>query len=202
MPMFFNPHNWYWVVGDHPQVDPKSQGTKITVAATNEEFTIPEPPQVDEIIADTEVYSSKHNQYVPSNDPTYLAWIETVRADHGVYRPTSRIDTEANLKEVLQLYARPPVNTAVPLISLDPDGVTLSCTMGIWTGEPDTYSYEWQMDSMTVGTDSATYEITADDMGKVALCRVTATNDNGSTQAPASNRIVLPEPKDGLAKKN
>jgi len=82
-----------------------------------------------------------------------------------------------------------PVNTAVPLVTQS--GTTLSCTMGIWEGEPTSYSYAWQINGSAVGTDQATYEVQAGDVGGTATCTVTATNAAGSTAAPVSNSVTV-----------
>lgn len=70
-------------------------------------------------------------------------------------------------------------------------GTQLSCTMGNWTGEPTSYAYAWQMDGVSVGTDAATYDVQAGDVGHTATCIVTASNAAGSTAAPPSNGVVV-----------
>ena len=82
-----------------------------------------------------------------------------------------------------------PVNSEVPLVTQS--GTTLSCTMGIWEGEPTSYSYAWQIDGTAAGSDAATYEAQAGDVGKAATCVVTATNAAGSTAAPPSNSVTV-----------
>jgi hypothetical protein len=83
----------------------------------------------------------------------------------------------------------PPVNVDVPQVSQAAD--TLTCTMGNWEGTPTAYAYQWQLDGVDVGTDADTYTINAGDVGQTATCIVTATNDLGSTTAPASNGVVV-----------
>jgi hypothetical protein len=85
--------------------------------------------------------------------------------------------------------ATAPVNTAVPLVTQS--GAVLSCTMGIWDGEPTSYAYVWEVNAVTVGTDSPTYDVQAGDIGQTATCVVTATNAAGSTAAPPSNSLVV-----------
>jgi hypothetical protein len=82
-----------------------------------------------------------------------------------------------------------PVNTAVPLVTQS--GTTLSCTMGIWEGEPTSYSYAWQIDGTAAGSDAADYAVQPGDVGKAATCTVTATNAAGSTAAPPSNSVTV-----------
>lgn len=85
--------------------------------------------------------------------------------------------------------ALPPENVTVPAVTQDAE--TLACTMGTWTGEPILYSYAWQLDGVAAGTDEASLTVTADDIGKLASCTVTATNDAGSTTAPPSNELTV-----------
>ena len=83
----------------------------------------------------------------------------------------------------------PPGNVAVPHVSQA--GAVLSCTMGEWTGTPDSYAYQWQIDGVDVGTNAATYAVLPVDVGLTATCVVTATNEAGSTAAPPSVGLVV-----------
>ena len=75
----YNPLDWYWIVGGSgPHVDE-------TGAFTGDE---------------SRVFSSARNQYVPADDPTYVAWRDAEIAAGG-YDPTTRIDTEENLAAAL-----------------------------------------------------------------------------------------------------
>jgi hypothetical protein len=85
--------------------------------------------------------------------------------------------------------ATAPVNTAVPAVTQS--GTTLNCTMGTWTGEPTSYAYQWKLDGTNAGTDAATYDVQAGDVGKAATCVVTATNAGGSTAAPESASVTV-----------
>ena len=82
-----------------------------------------------------------------------------------------------------------PACTATPYASLN--GSLLSCTMGIWTGEPTSYAYQWLREGEEVGDDSATYQVGADDHGHSLTCVVTATNETGSAAAPPSNAVAV-----------
>jgi hypothetical protein len=88
-----------------------------------------------------------------------------------------------------------PVNTAVPYVSPETANVgdALTCTMGEWTGEPDSYTYSWRRagNDAEIGTGDA-YTIVADDAGNSVQCVVTATNSAGSTVASASNAVAVP----------
>jgi hypothetical protein len=71
-------------------------------------------------------------------------------------------------------------------------GDTLTCTMGEWTGEPDSYTYSWQHggDPTEIGTGD-TYVTVAGDADTSVNCVVTATNNAGSAAAPPSNAVAV-----------
>jgi hypothetical protein len=85
--------------------------------------------------------------------------------------------------------ATAPANTTVPAVTQT--GTTLSCTQGEWSGEPTSYSYAWKLDDAAAGSDAATYDVQAGDVGKNATCTVTATNAAGSAAAPPSVGVVV-----------
>jgi len=82
-----------------------------------------------------------------------------------------------------------PANVDVPFLSQA--GSQLACTMGNWTNEPTSYAYQWRIDGVHVGSDAATYDPQAGDVGRSADCIVTATNAAGSTAAPPSNSVTV-----------
>jgi hypothetical protein len=96
--MSSNPLDWYWFVG----------GTGPHIAAPGDPFTGDE----------TKVFSSATLSYVPSTDPTYLAWRSRQMAENGGYDPTTRIDTEANLAAVLAPYGLAFPNAANAMAAL------------------------------------------------------------------------------------
>ena len=89
--------------------------------------------------------------------------------------------------------APPPINRVAPILEGEPDvGHTLLCLTGEWYPDPDDYSYQWFRGDEAVGRsseaessedNSATYVITADDVGQVISCQVTASNESGSSTA-------------------
>jgi len=88
----------------------------------------------------------------------------------------------------------PPTNRDVPLVMGDAfPGGTLTCTMGNWDGEPDSYQYNWKSDGQpakaTTGGD--TYQVLPEDVGHNISCVVVATNAAGSTEAPQSNEMMI-----------
>ena len=93
---------------------------------------------------------------------------------------------------LFEVKAGPPINRDVPMISgTAAVGSTLNCTMGNWTGEPTSYTYQWKRGTTNRGT-GASYTVVAADAGGSLTCVVTATNAAGSTAAPPSNAIAIP----------
>ena len=89
--------------------------------------------------------------------------------------------------------AGPPTVVDVPYVSLDEAGLVASCTMGNWNGDPDSYAYAWHRDGVVNNGIEATYAVQPDDAGHSLACVVTATNGLGSTIAPMSNSVLVPE---------
>ena len=90
----------------------------------------------------------------------------------------------------------PPVNRDVPAVTQA--GAVLNCTMGNWDGAPDTYAYQWRLDGTDVGDGTANYTTVPADVGKTAICTVSATNAAGTTVAPPSNQVMI-APEAGVA---
>jgi hypothetical protein len=84
-----------------------------------------------------------------------------------------------------------PVNTVPPAVTgTNTVGETLTSTDGTWTGTATiTYSYQWTLDGVNVGTNANTYVIPAGDAGRSIYCNVTATNAVSSTTV-ASNETL------------
>ena len=77
----FRPRDWYWIVGGGgPHID---------------------EPGGDHTGDESRVFASARNQYVPATDATYVAWKDAQMAALGD-DPTTRIDTETNLADVLE----------------------------------------------------------------------------------------------------
>ncbi len=83
-----------------------------------------------------------------------------------------------------------PVNIDVPLLTQT--DATLTCTMGNWTGEPTSYTYEWHMDSASIGpaSEDNSYVVPPEDVGKTATCLVAATNAKGTTSVLSNTHVV------------
>jgi hypothetical protein len=86
-----------------------------------------------------------------------------------------------------------PVNVDIPYC--EQVGAILNCTTGNWNGNPTSYSYQWVSGGTTnIGTDAASYTVTAGDVGNQLTCIVTAANPVGSTTAPPSNAVLVTAP--------
>lgn len=82
----------------------------------------------------------------------------------------------------------PPEVTDAPYV--EQRGNSLNCTLGNWTNEPTSRTYQWMIDDVVVGEDAENYAIQPEDVGKSARCVQTATNDMGSAES-TSNTVVI-----------
>lgn len=87
-----------------------------------------------------------------------------------------------------------PVNSVLPTITGDAiEGETLTCSNGTWTNTPDAYAHQWNRDGSPISDATAsTRVLTADDVGSVMTCTVTATNDGvwaSVTSAPTAEVV-------------
>lgn len=74
-----------------------------------------------------------------------------------------------------------PTNTVLPVITgTSSVGSTVTCGTGTWTGTaPITFAYQWlyaKTRTPIFGANTATYQLTVDDINRSLVCRVTATN--------------------------
>lgn len=89
-----------------------------------------------------------------------------------------------------------PSNISAPVISGVPEtGQLMSSTTGTWDGDPTiTYGYQWLRNGANIsGATSSTYTVQVADEGNTLVCRVTATNSEGSSSAD-SNGIYIEIP--------
>jgi hypothetical protein len=106
--------------------------------------------------------------------------------------------TSAQTGTVQSAPVSPPVNTALPVVSGTAQrGQTLSTTNGSWSGNPTSYSYQWQdCTSSTSCTDisgatGSSYTLQASDVGDTVDVVVTATNAGGSGSATSAQTAVV-----------
>ena len=92
-----------------------------------------------------------------------------------------------------------PTATSPPTVNGTPQaGQTLSLTVGLWTGSPTAFTYQWRRCSAVgtqcvavVGAAASTYTLTPDDIGATISPVVTATGRGGSTSAPAQTTATV-----------
>jgi len=108
---------------------------------------------------------------------------------------------DSNATSVVGSASAAPKNTERPAISgTARAGVTLTATTGGWSGNPDTFAFQWQRcdadgsncDTI-VGATAKTYLVKAGDVGFRLRVRVTAKNEKGSaTTSSGVTAIVSP----------
>jgi hypothetical protein len=90
-----------------------------------------------------------------------------------------------------------PVNSVLPVIS--GSGETDSehtVTTGTWSGDPDSYAYQWLLDDVEVGTDANAYTPTEE--GELS-CEVTATNGAGTGTPAVAEAVTITDAGEALA---
>lgn len=89
-----------------------------------------------------------------------------------------------------------PVNGLEPEITGTPRmGEILSCSTGVWSHDPDSYTYQWYADAEVLsGETDSTLELIDDDLiGREIHCGVTATNEAGSNTAFSDETVPVYE---------
>jgi hypothetical protein len=96
----------------------------------------------------------------------------------------------------------PPANWAMPTVSgIGVVGAVLTCDPGLWNNEPDSFTYQWfdAIDPIS-GATGSTYTVTPTALSQSLTCKVTGTNEGGSTTAPSNVAVFvpgMPAPLDG-----
>ena len=112
----------------------------------------------------------------------------------GAQIPGKTYFAQYSATEALLALTPAPVNSTPPSIpATATPGAALTCDPGSWSGSPS-FAFEWLRDGAAIaGAASAGYTVTDDDVGRAIVCRVTATNDGGSSTAD-SNAVVPAAP--------
>jgi hypothetical protein len=109
----------------------------------------------------------------------------TVTAGHE----TSGIDATLVAEE-------PPRNIGPPFVTgIGKIGETLSCSNGVWSGNPPIFTYEYfwfRGEEEIEGAESSTYRLGIADEGESIWCAVVVTNSAGTGYEFSSNEIVVP----------
>lgn len=74
-----------------------------------------------------------------------------------------------------------PVNIGAPTLTGTPAvGQTLTCSPGVWAGNPNAFAFAWLRNGVAiVGQSAATYVVQSADQGDTLACAVTASNGGG-----------------------
>ena len=88
----------------------------------------------------------------------------------------------------------PPVNTARPAITGTVQrGAILTAGQGTWTGNGNTYAYQWQRDGANIpDATGSTYTLAPDDVGKAIRVVVTGSNPDGFEAAASTATATVP----------
>ena len=99
----------------------------------------------------------------------------------------SNSEGSGNATSATVLVVQAPVNSSAPVVNgTAAVGSLLTCDPGTWTYSP-TYTYVWlRSGSVISGATSVTYTVTSSDSGRTLACRVTGTNDGGSSIATSA----------------
>ena len=92
-----------------------------------------------------------------------------------------------------KILGAPPVNTATPAVTGSAQRAsTLTATPGTWTGNDNTYTYQWRRDAVDIPhATSTTYTLTADDIDHTVRVLVTATNPDGIAVAASTPTATI-----------
>jgi len=121
------------------------------------------------------------------NDKATEAEAESVTVTAG--HETSGVDATLIAKEA-------PRNIIPPLLSgVAKIGGTLSCSNGVWSGNPPNFTYEYfwfRGEEEIEGAESSTYRLGVADAGESISCGVEAINSVGEEYEFSSNEIFVP----------
>lgn len=137
-----------------------------------------------------------------THPPTFLrndfkiegAEIDFTDSAQGAFLRILNVGGDTGLR-ILESGAKPH-NIGLPVITGNTVGMAITTTNGLWTGNPTSFTYQWQIsdDGLTVwtnisGATSSTYTVVTGDVGKYIKCVVTATNSSGTCAGVSSNNI-------------
>jgi hypothetical protein len=163
------------------------------VSATNEECVKPEPTSgVYEFLhippGSYKVRFSLHGyftQYFDDKATEAEAESVTVTAGHE----SGGVDATLVAEEA-------PTNVTPPFVSgVGKIGETLSCSNGVWSGNPPIFTYEYfwfRGEEEIEGAESSAYRLGIADAGESIWCAVVVTNSAGEEYEFSSNEIVVP----------
>jgi hypothetical protein len=117
---------------------------------------------------------------------SYLRLLVTVTNPDGTASATSAATAK--------VATAPPVNSVKPTATGTAQRAsTLTATLGTWTGNDNTYTYQWQRDAVDIAnaTDPK-YTLTSDDVNHTVRVLVIATNPDGTVVADSAPTATIP----------
>ncbi len=124
----------------------------------------------------------------PATDYTFASWGGACAGTTSTCSLSMDVARMVTAKFVQQAIKHVPINTGAPQVSGNPMvGLTLSCSTGVWSYAPTSYSYQWTRASSNIkAARSSDYTVQATDVGQALSCTVTAQNATGSAKASAN----------------
>jgi uncharacterized lipoprotein len=148
----------------------------------------------------TEIAGATSASYEPvAADVGHTLRVVVTASSAGGSTNASSAATEA----VVEAPVSAPVSSGPPVLSGDAvEGQTLSASEGQWSGDPTSFTYQWEdcngsgeACSEISGAASSSYKLTASDVGDTVRVTVTATNAGGSASASSqATETVVVEP--------
>jgi hypothetical protein len=181
--------------------DPATVGQRVVLDATSS--TCPYGPCTYAWSDDGFGVSPVPQSWPIGTDPT-LAIIFTEAGVTSIHLAvTDALGRSATADEQIAVQAAPPSsppkNTGLPTITGQPvEGSKLEASVGTWTNEPMSYSYQWQdCDGPGEGctskkrATSASYKVRSSDVGYAIRVLVTASNAAGSTVVESAETALV-----------
>ena len=167
------------------------------LSATNEECVKPEPT--------SGVYEFLHippgSYKVSFSLPGYFTQFFNDKPTEAEAEPvTVTAGHESSGVDATLIAEEAPRNIIPPLLSgVGKIGATLSCSDGVWKGNPPSFTYEYfwfraegEEEEEIEGAESNTYKLGIADAGDSIYCGVEATNSVGTEPEFSSNEVVVP----------
>jgi hypothetical protein len=163
------------------------------LSATNEECVKPEPT--------SGVYEFLHippgSYKVRFSLPGYFTQFFDDKPTEAEAEPvTVTAGHESSGVDATLIAKEAPRNIIPPLLSgVAKIGGTLSCSNGVWSGNPPDFTYEYfwfRGEEEIEGAESSTYRLGVADAGETISCGVEAINSVGAEYEFSSNEIVAP----------
>lgn len=168
------------ITGDHAEIDILSENVRVAAVR----FT------GNNDIGPKWSFNLPRVEFKPSSalQPLSEEWMEMECTGEVVAVAGSFGTAESDFVDVI------PANTVLPHIITDGSpavGETLNSFVGVWTGSPATYTYQWKNATVAIpGATGATYVPVAGDSGDSITLTVTAHNGAGNVAATSAAVVI------------